>query len=146
MILYKNSNRQITKNFTEKELFSKSPDAPDSHDLSDRAINGIQIIRDYFGVPVYVTSTYRTEQHNKSIGGASNSQHLKSTAIDGTFKDDAIMAKYHAEIESQGPLYQKLIAAGILGFGLYDNFFHIDSRAVATPVVWDNRKKKISLA
>jgi hypothetical protein len=143
MILYRNGKRNITKNFTEKELFSKSPDAPDSHELNELVINALQIIRDYYNEPVIVNSTYRTEKHNASIGGAKTSQHLIGTAIDGSFKNTATLEKFYAEIESEGELYKLLRSAGVNGIGLYDNFFHIDVRPETKAAFWDNRKKKV---
>ena len=38
--------------------------------------------RSIYGKPIYVTSGYRTELHNKEVGGVSNSSHLKGLAAD----------------------------------------------------------------
>ena len=42
----------------------------------------LQKIRDHFGRPVVITSGYRTAAHNRSVGGASYSQHLYGRAAD----------------------------------------------------------------
>jgi len=39
-------------------------------------------IREHFGVPLTVSSFYRSATLNKSIGGASTSQHTRGEAID----------------------------------------------------------------
>jgi zinc D-Ala-D-Ala carboxypeptidase len=41
-----------------------------------------QPIRDHFGVPIHVSSGYRSAALNKKIGGAKNSQHLTGEAMD----------------------------------------------------------------
>ena len=139
MLLFKNGTRQITNNFTEHELFTKAPGV-DSHELSDKTINGVQIIRDYYGIPVYIDSSYRPIWYNRLWGSEDTSQHILKTAIDFTFRNSHYQKMYNSEIDNRGPLYHKLVAAGIRGFGLYNTFGHIDSRA--NYVFWDERKKK----
>ena len=39
-------------------------------------------IREYFGKPCIVNSASRCKQHNKNVGGVSNSRHLQGKAID----------------------------------------------------------------
>ena len=41
-----------------------------------------QPIRDHFGVPICISSGYRSAALNKAIGGASSSQHCSGEAID----------------------------------------------------------------
>jgi hypothetical protein len=41
-----------------------------------------QPIRDHFGVPIHISSGYRSKKLNKAIGGSSTSQHCKGEAID----------------------------------------------------------------
>lgn len=41
-----------------------------------------QPIREHFGVPIYISSGYRSAALNKKIGGSKNSQHLTGEAID----------------------------------------------------------------
>ncbi len=140
MILKKNSNRQITDNFTERELFSRSPDAPDEHFLCDNVIKAVQIVRDYFGVPVIINSTYRTKKHNLSLRSSEKSQHRKGKAIDFTFQDKKYLDLYYWQIINKGELYYLLKNAGVNGFGLYNTFAHIDTRK--SPAFWDNSTKK----
>jgi hypothetical protein len=39
-------------------------------------------IREHFGVPIHISSGYRSKELNKAIGGSSSSQHLLGQAID----------------------------------------------------------------
>ena len=41
-----------------------------------------QPIREHFGVPIYISSGYRSAALNKKIGGVKNSQHLTGEAMD----------------------------------------------------------------
>jgi zinc D-Ala-D-Ala carboxypeptidase len=41
-----------------------------------------QPIREHFGVPIYISSGYRSAVLNKKIGGSRNSQHLTGEAMD----------------------------------------------------------------
>lgn len=127
MRIYKGGIRQLTKNFNEKEIYSKSSDAPDSHYFSDDTLNGAQIIRDHVGVAVHVNSTYRTQKDNDRVKGGSKSQHLKGNAIDLDM-DQKKLDEVKKDFRRRGPLFKKLRAAGINGFGLYSGFIHVDSR------------------
>lgn len=138
----KGDQTYISANFTADELYSKSPDAPQSHYLSDTTIKGAQIIRDWVGEPVYINSSYRTAAHNAAVGGGTASQHLTGNALDLSFKTEAAKQIVLDDFAQKGLLYQKLKFNGIRGFGLYDNFVHIDSRPTVDAVRWDNRKKK----
>lgn len=82
----------------------------------------LQKIRDHFGKPIIISSGYRCERHNRSVGGATASKHKAGMAADIMVTDvkPAEVAKYAESI-------------GILGIGLYetnkDGFFvHIDTR------------------
>lgn len=152
MQIHKGSNTQIIPFFKEREFFSTSPNAPDPHYLDDVLIRAMGIIRDHFQTPVIITSTFRTISHNNSIAGSRNSQHLQGKAIDGKFTDPDTLERYYQDITGKGSLYWKLREAGIKGFGLYDNFFHIDTREepgeqtdkMGTLTIWDNSQKKNS--
>lgn len=50
--------------------------------LKQLAKNIFQPMRDHFGVPIHISSGYRSAALNKKIGGATNSQHSIGQAID----------------------------------------------------------------
>ena len=90
--------------------------------IDEQLVEYLQDIRDHFGKPVTVSSAYRCATHNKNVGGATGSRHMKGQAadiyIDGV--KPAEIAKYAESI-------------GILGIGLYEtdkdgHFVHIDTR------------------
>jgi hypothetical protein len=130
MIIYPNSNRQITDNFTESELFSKSADVSTSHYLDDNTIFGLQSIRTYYNSPIRVTSTYRSPISNAMVGGVSNSRHLVSKAIDFQFinNNEDNIARLQADWNNRNEIYHLLRAWGINAIGFYTNFVHIDTR------------------
>jgi len=92
----------------------------------------LEIIRDYFKAPVTIVSGYRSPKHNKNVGGAKLSQHLKAKAADIKIKG------YNSRQIHTGILKlindKKIIAGGV---GLYDSFVHYDIRDVHA--IWDLR-------
>ncbi len=130
MQIHPNSNRQITDNFTEAELYSKSADASGSHFLDDNVIFGLQSIRSAYGIPIRVSSTYRTPLGNSLAGGVSQSQHLISKAIDFQFINNNTenIQRFQADWNARKSIYHTLRAFGINGIGFYTNFIHIDTR------------------
>lgn len=74
---------RLTKNFTMDEFANHLSDGVYiKHDLGLSA--RLQLLRDIVG-SITVTSGYRTPDFNASIGGSSNSNHLKGTAADIKF-------------------------------------------------------------
>lgn len=130
MILTKGQNNLLTDNFTADEYFSKSFDAPDSHYLNDFLPVAVQEIRSFYGIPIKITSTFRTMTHNTLIGSKPSSQHTSGNAVDFQFLTDNsyYIELFNKQIEDQGYLFQELRALGINGFGIYDDFIHIDTR------------------
>ena len=105
----------MTANFKVKEFASK--DGYGKVVLHIPMIRQLQKIRDHFGKPITINSGHRSRNHNKKVGGASNSFHVKGRAFDIVVKDTepAAVARYAAEI-------------GIKGIIRYDTFIHVDSR------------------
>lgn len=89
-------------------------------------MDSLQALRDDTGLPVIVISGYRTEIHNRSVGGVTNSQHLQAAAADIKIPGWS-PAKVQARI-------LKLIAEGKMtegGIGSYSTFTHYDVRGYA---------------
>ena len=86
---------RISKNFTLAELtksntakrfgISNMPDKIGIHKLRLLATELLQPIRDRLSAPLRITSGYRSESHNKAIGGSNKSQHTKCEAVDLQF-------------------------------------------------------------
>lgn len=83
--------KNLTKNFTLEELthsstaiikkIDNSPNEDEYQNLIKLAAM-LQIIRDYYGQPIIVSSGFRCKKLNKAVGGASNSDHLFGCAAD----------------------------------------------------------------
>lgn len=70
-------------------------------------------VRNHFGVPLYISSGFRSEAVNRKVGGKSNSQHCKGEAIDidadhfGKVTNAEIYAWIHDNLD-----YDQLIMEG----------------------------------
>lgn len=83
---YKNDRlKKLSENFAVGEFVSKdigyNSDA-DTILIDDSLVELLQLIRDDVCEPLTITSGYRTESHNKAVGGASASLHTKGQAAD----------------------------------------------------------------
>ena len=87
--------------------------------LDSELIDKLQALRVKVGKPVRILSAYRCVNHNRSIGGATNSQHLYGTAADIAITGMTVdqIAKAAEEV-------------GFDGIGKYpkQNFVHCDVR------------------
>lgn len=74
---------EMTRSETAKRKgVSNQPTPEHIENMKILAEKVFQPIRDHFGVPIYISSGYRSAALNKKIGGAKNSQHLTGEAID----------------------------------------------------------------
>lgn len=117
---------QLTKNFSlsEFDCHDGTPVPAKYIDNAKEVAENLQILRDTLKVPIRITgSGYRTQKHNKAVGGAPFSQHLTCSAAD--INADGYSPKLLAsKIEA-------LIKAGHMkqgGLGIYKNFVHYDIR------------------
>lgn len=55
-----------------------------------------------------MTSTLRSPDHNRAVGGVPNSYHLKGMARDSVPPAGMNMADYYAELKRRNPLLQVL--------------------------------------
>ncbi|MCZ8291196.1 D-Ala-D-Ala carboxypeptidase family metallohydrolase, partial [Microcystis sp. LE19-59.1C] len=79
----------------------------------------LEKIRTDYGKPIIITSGYRPEQINRAVGGLSNSQHIRGTAVD--------ICPAHGDVFE----FQKWVDQhwyGALGWGAKKGFVHIDCR------------------
>ena len=117
---------QLTKNFKREEFDCKDGTPVPAKYMCNclKLAENLQALRDHLKEPVLITgSGYRTPAHNKSVGGAKDSQHLYANAAD-------------INVKSKTPLQlanviEKLIAEGKMeqgGIGVYKGFVHYDRR------------------
>ena len=76
---YRPNTIKISKNFVLSEF-----ESPDTHEvvLVPFLLECLQKLRDKIGRPIFISSGYRTPEHNKKIKGAKKSYHLKGMAAD----------------------------------------------------------------
>lgn len=103
------------------------------NDKSDTVKYDLQLVhaseaaREFFGVPIIISSAYRTAKYNKKVGGSTGSYHIKGRALDEYFSVSyTLLAKFFQ-------------VYGINGIGCYydDEFVHIDSRL--SKFYWKNQ-------
>lgn len=75
--------REAIKSNTATRLgIDNTPEDWEIHNLRAVAENVFQPVRDHFGVPIAVSSGYRSKKLNKAIGGSKYSQHMIGEALD----------------------------------------------------------------
>lgn len=122
------------RHFTAKEVL-QGWDVPE--ELLFNIIPTIRIldsVRAYFGIPFYLTSTYRDKDYNKAVKGKKDSLHLVFNAIDFTVSNHKMLPKIYKMLDSidigqlmQFPFLPK--TQGNFGLGLYPTFIHLDTRS-----------------
>ena len=119
---------KITNNFSKSEFECKSGDVMPLDVLENVKLLAIQLqkIRDYVGKPIRINSAYRSEAHNKAIGGVKTSEHILGKAADitiDTFTPDEVVSIIENMLTNEmlGGFY-------IGGLGSYNTFTHIDIR------------------
>lgn len=123
------SDQSLSANFSLYEFSCKDENktpVPEKYlnNIKELAKN-LEIIRSEFNKPIHIISGYRTPEYNKSIGGATKSQHMLGKAAD--IRINGITSE---EIKD---VILKLIDEGKIsqgGVGSYSSFVHYDVRGV----------------
>jgi uncharacterized protein YcbK (DUF882 family) len=105
-----------------------SPDVQGSGQLMDsKLLKMLDKTREIYGKPIHVTSGYRTEAHNRNVGGVPSSSHLKGLAV-----DIACIAS-----SDRYKLLYALIEVGFNRIGVAKTFLHIDiDKDKSDNVIW----------
>jgi zinc D-Ala-D-Ala carboxypeptidase len=75
--------KEVTKSDTANRLgIDNTPEEFDIKNLRAIAEEVFQPLRDHFGVPLFVSSGFRSKKLNKAIGGSKYSQHMVGEALD----------------------------------------------------------------
>ena len=75
--------RECTKSLTAERLgIENEPGEKEIANLETIAKQIFQPVRDHFGVPIYVSSGYRSKELNFAIGGSVASPHMRGQALD----------------------------------------------------------------
>jgi len=91
------------------------------------AMDYLQRFRNIVGVSFSPNSAYRSESHNRKVGGAKKSQHRFGKAFDIPIKPGM----------SRQTIKEVAKMVGFRGIGDYNNFVHIDT---GPERYWDYRK------
>jgi uncharacterized protein YcbK (DUF882 family) len=116
-------DKQVTQHFNTKEFYSKTWSSPD-FSIDVRLFPLLEKLRSLVSerlrkdTPIKVLSAYRSREHNKAVGGVSNSMHLFGKAVD-TQVPKGLGVDEYAQLAER---------AGFTGIGRYyqDNFVHGD--------------------
>ena len=113
----KEGHLEAIKYFKVREFACK--DGSDFILLSPELLDVLYRIRLHFNAPVMITSGYRTESHNKKVGGVRDSKHVKGIAADIVVKGVS---------PSKVAAYADLLMPDKGGIGEYRTFVHVDVR------------------
>ena len=114
------------KNFNINEF--ESPDLVGSGQFMDSEfLSMLDKARDLANTSFVITSGYRTESHNKKVGGVSNSSHRIGKAADISCTDS----------RKRSQIITALLAAGFTRIGVASSFIHVDSdNFKSQDVIW----------
>ena len=100
-------------------------------------VDTIAAIRAQVGFPMRITSGYRTEEHNRAVGGGRYSAHLEGMAADVSVTGEMAFSVVKAALKF-----------GVTGVGIYPTFVHLDWAGVKwvgkaqvrrRPMLWHGR-------
>lgn len=117
---------QVSKNFHLREFSCNDGTGvpydliPNVRELASR----LQVIRDFLGVPIFISSGYRTLNYNQRVGGAKKSQHLTASAADIYSHSLSSTEIFKAVLELEK---KNMLKVG--GLSLYPTFVHFDIRS-----------------
>lgn len=111
-------NEQLSKNFKRGEFACKC--GCGKANPHPTLVHTLQRLRDLIGEPIIINSACRCEEHNRRVGGAENSLHLRCKAAD-------IRAKglTPSELADKAEELNEFKYGGI---GRYNTFTHVDVR------------------
>lgn len=116
-ILDEQANDKITEYFKVKEFACK--DGSPIVFVDEYLAMLLNILRETIKKPVIITSGYRTPEHNKKVGGAKYSYHIRGMAADIIVKD---MAPKDVAKELNK------LAPNSCGIIVYKSWVHFDTR------------------
>lgn len=77
-----NPDMQITPNFKLKEFATSGGQVQPYARIDAELVIALQHLRDHLQKPITITSSYRSPQRNKQVGGAEKSRHMSGDAVD----------------------------------------------------------------
>ena len=121
----------LSKNFSRSEFACKGTNCcGHSAPVHPELISALQDLRDQLNLPLSITSGFRCNRHNESVGGATQSFHTLGMAADVTCPD-GVTAEDLAQAAETIPSFQQG------GIGIYPSWVHLDVRT-AGKARWRN--------
>jgi zinc D-Ala-D-Ala carboxypeptidase len=127
------------KYFTENEILTagsvkyKIEDIPEVYRNNiNFTIQVVDALREWYGQPIILNSSYRNTEHNKAAKGGKNSLHLVFNALDITIANKEDLKKLYDKLNEWDIKhhFKFLPKAGSMGLGYYiGRIIHIDTRA-----------------
>jgi len=137
---FPNSTR-VSPNLFWTEMRCKDGTAYPSEWMFTRAVVLAEVfehIRELCGnKPIDVLSAFRTTEHNRTIGGAPNSQHVQGRALDLRPPAGFTVDRFYRLISEQ-----VLPEGKVRGIGRYATFVHVDTRPSERLVRWTGAGQK----
>jgi uncharacterized protein YcbK (DUF882 family) len=118
----------------ERQLFSPDIGPASSENLNHTLLVRLDCLAEVVAaqagrrVPFVITSGYRSPAHNKKVGGAAGSLHMKGRAVD--------LSTVHMSRDEKQLLLKYARACGFVGIGVARTYIHLDIRENKTPVAW----------
>jgi len=105
-----------------------SPDKPGSgSNMNEELLHMLDAARKIYGRSMRITSGFRTESHNKKVGGVKSSSHLKGLAADIACSE----SRYRFE------MIKALLEVGFKRIGVSGTFIHVDiDKNKSQNVIW----------
>lgn len=114
---------KISKNFDSEEFKCKCGKC--NLEINHEFVKKLQISRDIANIKFTILSGCRCESHNKKVGGAKNSAHLRCCAAD-----------IEVTGATKGKILKAIREAGFKRIGISDSFIHVDSDTINPPAEW----------
>lgn len=116
---------KLTNNFSLQEFNSKCGRAIPNSVMPNilQLAKNLQVLRDAVGKSITITSGYRSPEHNRKVGGAKDSQHVKGMAADIQIKG---MTPKEVALVIEGLIESGKMKQG--GLGIYPSWIHYDVR------------------
>lgn len=121
-------NVTLHKNFTEDEFRCRCGCGLGYKDMQESTLLKLFEARDEAGVPFIITSAIRCENHNRNVGGAPNSAHLRGYAIDVRYRNGSEGKRVLDALAKRFPR---------MGINMERVFFHADDDpSLPTPALF----------
>jgi uncharacterized protein YcbK (DUF882 family) len=117
----------VTSRYFKEEEFKKCSPPCSLQDMQQDFMIFLDKIREIAGIPLSLTSAYRSVEHEKNKGRSGNSAHKEGSAVDIRAKDG----------RSKWQIVKAAIKVGFTRIGINKDFIHLDnSKTLDKEVIW----------